>query len=649
MKVLKPQRLRPSDYSDMRKQLEVLFYELVFKPVVDLLAPHNAQVRAAAKELRNAIVAPVVAAVRSGRIQYVGSTFSGNFNAEISKALKSYGATYNKRQGTFTIMEQDLPLEVLTAVNEYADESEKLHDALSDKLDEIQRGLEKAIKDSPVDASELVVKMEGGFNSAYGEAIGKEELSDRAKKKLTEDYSDNMELWIKKWSEESIRELRTIVEENAAAGYRFDVLVDKIQNRYDVSRTKAEFLARQETSLFISKHRQQKFEDAGVTSYIWQTAGDARVREDHAKLDGREFEYANPPIIDESTGMKGNPGEGFNCLPGDSPINFADGVRKGVVRKYSGRMTEFVTVSGRAVRLTPNHQVLTSRGWKESQFLNIGDEVINLSSELLESPEGDKDHRVLTIGQIVESLARPSPFFSFANKRSPVDLDSNFIDRHVYVVRPTLRLMIRIKSMCLQGLEKFIFSLSNFANFGCSTGDSQSLKFSFGGVSSSDIRFVGDSLSLFKGREFHPREHSLATIANGNSELLKFAVQGTSGDSGSFFKSKEPFSFFVRFYKWLRIEFFFIPISRIQLISNSILDKNPMEAITRTAEVLGNEISRYFRPSHFDRIVDVRSFKFSGHVYNLETKNNWYCSDGIILHNCRCVANPILPGVLSNA
>lgn len=320
METLKSQPLRLSDYSDMRSQLETAFYELVFKPIVDLLAPHNAQVRTAARELRNAVVAPVVAGIRSGKIQYVDNAFSGDFNAEISKALKSYGAQYDKQRKTFTIAPQDLPMEVLAAVNEYADAAKDLHVRLDSLLKKLERNMEAAVREKEIDSTRVIGKMEKGFNKAYSEAIGKEELSDRAKKELADDYSHNMKLWIQKWCRETIQDLRVSVEKNAKDGYRFDRLVDRVQNRYDVSKTKAEFLARQETALFVSKHRQQRFEDVGITSYVWQTADDSNVRDSHKKLDGKIFEYANPPIVDEATGRRANAGEDFNCRCVANPI-----------------------------------------------------------------------------------------------------------------------------------------------------------------------------------------------------------------------------------------------------------------------------------------------------------------------------------------
>jgi hypothetical protein len=29
-------------------------------------------------------------------------------------------------------------------------------------------------------------------------------------------------------------------------------------------------------------------------------------------------------------------------------------------------------------------------------------------------------------------------------------------------------------------------------------------------------------------------------------------------------------------------------------------------------------------------------------VYNLETSKNWYSSNGLIIHNCRCIKKPVI-------
>lgn len=327
MRTLKPQRLPASAYSDMERQLKAAFYEMLFRPVVELLAPRSAQVKKVARdmknssELANAKYDPIVSGINSGAIQYVDGVFSGNFSSATSKALRSYGAKWNKSTGTFAVVKEDLPQEVLDAAGKYAVAARDLHVALLARLADIQRGLEGQVNKKLVDATLVISKAERSFNSAYGEAIGKVELSEGAREALDREYADNMKLWIKKFSEDTIKELRGDVQENARQGYRFDHLVERIQNRYDVSQTKAEFLARQETSLFVSKHREQRFSEVGITHYVWQTAGDAEVREGHSELNGRTFSFKDKaPARYMSVDQPCNPGEDYNCRCVAAPI-----------------------------------------------------------------------------------------------------------------------------------------------------------------------------------------------------------------------------------------------------------------------------------------------------------------------------------------
>ena len=152
MKTLKGHAVTEGDYKDIEDQLNALFYELVFKPIVDLLKPHNAQVKAAAKELRNSSPSqfsnrelrnakfdPVVAGINSGKVQYTAGVFSGDFNASISKALKGYGAKWNKQTKTWAIAPAALPVEVIDAAKNYAATARQLHEALEDRLKQIER------------------------------------------------------------------------------------------------------------------------------------------------------------------------------------------------------------------------------------------------------------------------------------------------------------------------------------------------------------------------------------------------------------------------------------------------------------------------------------------------------------------------------
>ena len=95
-----------------------------------------------------------------------------------------------------------------------------------------------------------------------------------------------------------------------------------IRQEWEVSANKAKFLARQETSLFISKIRDERYQSAGVEEYIWMSSGDARCREANkyggpshgpgGPLHGKRFRFDNPPASG-THGEHENPGIPFGC------------------------------------------------------------------------------------------------------------------------------------------------------------------------------------------------------------------------------------------------------------------------------------------------------------------------------------------------
>ena len=321
------------DYADMERQVLSLFRDILFQPIIDLLAPKNAQVRAAKRELKNSILrnaknSAIINGIRAGKIQYEDSTFSGDFNSSISRELRALGAKYNKRDKTFVLLHEQMPTDVLEAVVEYSNVAQKLHDQLDSVLESIQKNMDQLVSKKFPDAYVTISKMSKKFRDQYGDALGVSELSEGGKMHLAQDYEKSMTPAIKDFTNKMVAELRESVAENARTGYRFDKLVSRIQNRYEVTKSKAEFIAQQETALYSAKVSEARFGEVGITEYIWRTAGDSTVRESHRDLNGKVFNFKQKaPAKFMSCGEPCNPGEDFRCRCIAEPIIPA-GVRK---------------------------------------------------------------------------------------------------------------------------------------------------------------------------------------------------------------------------------------------------------------------------------------------------------------------------------
>lgn len=321
MKTLPPQHLKDGYWQDVEAQLKTAFYDIVFKPVLNIMRKASPQTKEL-KELTNAggNLTALLVAIRSGRVQYVDGRFAGEFSVAIARDLRSLGATWNGRSEVWTLAVGEVPEFVRIEAANYQTVAKGAHDEMLFQLNEIQEGLDRIVQDVTIDADVAIRAIEKGWKKSAARLEVQPLLTKEGRENLEANYTNNLKLYIRNFSQQSVDTLREAIEANAMEGYRFDKLTEVIRHRYGVTANKANFLARQETSLFMSKYRKERFAQAGVRRYRWSTAHDERVRDSHRHLNGRIFSYDDPPITDRHTGAKNNPGEDFNCRCVDEPI-----------------------------------------------------------------------------------------------------------------------------------------------------------------------------------------------------------------------------------------------------------------------------------------------------------------------------------------
>lgn len=323
MKLLPPQRLRPEYYEATEQAIKSVFDSLIFDPVFNLLvigdsfenAPTPADVRA----LRLAI--------RSGLIQYRSGVFSGDFDANTTRALRAIGAGFDFRSEVFRLAQDKVPAwikgEASAAELTARDLNKRLERLLGQTKARIEGGqLPFAFDEAATVAMESI---EDGFKTA-ADAIGiARTISPAARAVIEKRYAEDVRPYVVADTARYIDDLHEIVAESAATGYRHDHLIDDIQRLYGVSQRKARFLARQETALFMANYRRERFTAAGLRRYKWSTSHDIRVRPydddtaqkkygDHRVLDGQFFYYdTKAPAHLMSCKKPCNPGEDFKC------------------------------------------------------------------------------------------------------------------------------------------------------------------------------------------------------------------------------------------------------------------------------------------------------------------------------------------------
>lgn len=155
------------------------------------------------------------------------------------------------------------------------------------------------------------------WKKAIGKALGIDIFEDYY---LGNFYEEQLEQWIEdnvhlitSIPREALSEMKQVVFEGYVQGKSVTEITRKIQDRYQVNKSKAKLLARDQIGKLnanITKHQQT---DAGVRKYVWRTVGDSRVRKSHRELDGKTFFWSQPPVVDKRTGRRCHPGEDYQC------------------------------------------------------------------------------------------------------------------------------------------------------------------------------------------------------------------------------------------------------------------------------------------------------------------------------------------------
>ncbi len=291
-----------------------LFLEQIYQPLLAILQRDDDQ-------LQNSMDG-LIKAIETGKIVFYRGRFTGNLTSSLSRDLKKLGAKWDRRQGCFTIplasLDPDMRRAISLAEARFKQTFSRVQSYLSTIAPEEVADKFKAEKLF----DRTIFKVEKSFQESVKGITIAPELTDDQRARIAEEYSKNMQLYIKDFAEKEIEELRKRIQENSFKGIRYESVIKEIQRSYGVSVNKARFLARQETSLLMTKYKQVRYQAAGVNEYVWRcVAGSPAhpVRPWHKKHDGKVFRWDKPPQTD-AKGNRKNPGQDYNCRCVARPI-----------------------------------------------------------------------------------------------------------------------------------------------------------------------------------------------------------------------------------------------------------------------------------------------------------------------------------------
>lgn len=109
-------------------------------------------------------------------------------------------------------------------------------------------------------------------------------------------------------------ELAEVLAEATEKGSRQEVIEKRIAERFDVARSRARLIARDQVTKYLAQVNEAQQRRAGVERYVWRHSRSRRnPRRLHLGRDGKVFNWAGPP-------SDGHPGAAPNCRCTAEPV-----------------------------------------------------------------------------------------------------------------------------------------------------------------------------------------------------------------------------------------------------------------------------------------------------------------------------------------
>lgn len=280
-----------------------------------------------------------------------------------------------------------------------------------------------------------------------------------------------------------------------------------------------------------------------------------------------------------------------HCLPGDALITSAIGISAVSKRWYDGDMVVITTASGKRITATVNHPILTGSGWIGAGLLDVGCNVVSRVDSVSVAGYtviGDNHkHMPTSIAEIADSFFASSEVSAREVPESAEDFHGDGMAGQIAVIGANSKLWDRLDSAASKVGEEHLFNLAHASLAGL-LGDGV---LDLGGKAllgpSDSVVGVCSKCAPLLGSHFgHPNEHGLTSAPDSDSGALEDGIDWAASDA---------------------------------------------------------ELARYIQAGStgdvfLDDVISVDRFKYSGHVYNLETEQGHYTCNGIVTHNCRCVS-----------
>lgn len=313
----------------------------------------------------------------------------------------------------------------------------------------------------------------------------------------------------------------------------------------------------------------------------------------HPTRDGETVTVVVAATLDEARA------QGFmhpNCVPGETLVAAETGVEAAYARWYEGEVVVIHTASGRELTITPNHPVLTSRGWVPAGELVESDHLIRYHGSVERDALSDPDHEgdETPISEVYETLRKAS---GVPPRRVPVTAEQfhgdGVSDTEVDVV-----LADRLLRHDGQPVRLDLTPENKLLLRGVRPGTL---------LAQSALLQVGEAA-------LHPAHRVMSSLDAPGTLLGAGSLVGEVPSLG-WGPDLDP------------------------ALTQDPSNYWPGDAVSASElwHTLAGQVA-------LDDVVLIERSELRGHVYNLQTGGGWYLASGLVVHNCACSTAAYTPG-----
>jgi hypothetical protein len=444
----------------------------------------------------------------------------------------------------------------------------------------------------------------------------------------------------------TIERLRGDIAEAIEGGLSTAELADALEASYAFSPQRAEMIARTELARADVGGNMIAYRASGRVSKKEWVLGSEHGIDDECNENEDQGEI---PLDEQFSSGDDAPPAHPGCVLGGTVVSAA-GVSHHFKRWFKGQVIRLVIEGGHEVTVTPNHPILTMRGWVAASELHQGDEVIKCEAPgaLVAAIDPDDHHIETAIEQVSDALLMTGGMAAAPMPSAAEDFHGDgTIDENVYIVWANGVLGNAMPSGAADQIHKLDLKpglIGDALRSGERVLDPHGLRLavasdsvvgglsaspSFGGTSADRLNMAGNALAANSNSGAAQDISDCEAVTPVSScDFRRGLATSVSGDDARDLGIIEPSSNSLG-----------LPAAAD---GDPLFSQQANDDLLGGTNLLGELGCRFPGQVAAAKIVEIFGEDFSGHVYNLSTKDGWFIANSIITHNCECDVLPVL-------